>query len=192
MSNTVLKLSLCLLSIATVATLPATVDAAPNYSTHLIQPGKSLGPCKLGAWTTTLKALKSCAPQDNDAALGHYIDRYQASPSDACDTLRVYAVRDAATGGEKETIEQVWTSSPTFATSSGVRVGDTLTHVKRAFPGISIAPSELNNGTKVAVYDDRKAGIAFIFRNSKCSAIIIHPRGKSVTDEYMPFSEIAG
>lgn len=185
MSNILLKLPFCLLSIVSMTFFPPRIETASASTSllanHVIRPGKSLGSIKLGAWTSTITGLKSCPPHDNDAALGHYIDRYRASRHDKCDTLRVYAVRDQD-GGLHEIIKQVWTSSRIFATSSGVRVGDGMNKVKRAYPSIALADGA---GGPASLYDDRRDGIAFEFRGTKCTAIIVHPRGEGVADEYM-------
>jgi len=191
MSNAVLKFSARVMCIAPLAVFTSAIDSAfasgrlthHQMANHVIRPGKSLGPCVLKKWTSTLAGLKSCPPHDNDAALGHYIDRYRASGHDKCDSLRVYAVRDdTGSGGLKEKIEQVWTSSSVFVTSSGVRVGDGLNKVKRAYLSIALVDGA---GGPASLYDDKRDGIAFEFRGTKCTAIIVHPGGQGVADEYM-------
>lgn len=104
-------------------------------------------------------------------------------------------VRDES--GRHDYVEQVRVTSPWFVTPQGIHVGSRLSAVLAAFPQARPVPSDASPPVHqhLALYDDRKRGITFEFANGRrgvapavsCRAIVIHPKGHGVLDEYYPW-----
>ncbi len=104
-------------------------------------------------------------------------------------------VRDGS--GRHDYVEQVRVTSPWFVTPQGIHVGSRLSAVLAAFPQARPVPSDASPPVhqRIALYDDRKQGITFEFANGRrvgsppslCRAIVIHPKGQGVLDEYYPW-----
>ena len=173
----------CLLQFIVVATTTLPASASGKQ----IVPGRSIDSLHLGARDTVLKKLAPLPGYEEDSTMGHTWRAFRSS--DGSHSLEVYMVRDDP--GLITTIRQIRIASPYFHTSQGIHTGDSLSHILKAFPGVKLISRYTYTSKRVDVYDDRKRGIAFEFKpatttsNEQCTAILIHPRGKSVTEEYM-------
>jgi len=173
----------CLLQSATISmvALPASAKGA------LIVPGHAVGSLRLGARDAVLQKLGHALPKhEGDTAMGRTWTTYKSN--NGSHSLSVYTTRDGT--GLITTICQVRIDSPYFHTSQGVHAGDNLLRILRVFPHARLASRFTASNKRVDLYDDKKNGIAFEFKpaadasQERCIAILIHPHGKSVTEEY--------
>jgi len=156
-----------------------------------ISPGHAVGPLRLGARASILDKIGHPAPgHEGDTAMGHTWAVYQSR--DGRRQWHVYTVRDET--GLITTIRQIEVNSPTFYTPQGIHTGDTLRTILRRFPHATLTA----RGTlrkSIELYDDKAQGIAFEFKpaanvsQKRCTAILIHPKGKSATEEYASLFE---
>ena len=156
----------------------------------LIEPGKSVGKVQLGhELTSVLKTLgqpKDVAGKEGEAAMGHIWTRW---PGNNGHELDVYTVRgpEDASDTPQNFVRQIRLTSPAFHTEHGLHVGVAIEKFNRFFGPLSL----IEKSTKRRLYDDSGSGIAFEFsprgKGWVCSAITIHPRGKGVQSEYLPY-----
>jgi len=88
---------------------------------------------------------------------------------------------------EEKVVRQIRITSPKFETPEGISTGKTLQDIQKAFADIKLVAKYTDEKTKslVEIYDSESNGIAFEFTQNKCVAIIVHTKGKKVTEEYI-------
>ena len=172
--------------------VPLLAPPAPALNPRLIAPGVGIGHIHLGEDAD--RATRSLGPQqDGDGAMGHFWGTWYSRDKDKRRTeLDVYSVRVG--DGSRTLVEQVRVTSPYFRTAEGVGTVSTLAQIRRAFPALRAVSLHAPSGerSRTVMYDDRMRGIAFEFARSsrhvtsdvRCMAVLVHPRGKSATDEY--------
>lgn len=84
-------------------------------------------------------------------------------------------------------VRQIRITSPKFNTQNEISTGKSLQEIQKAFPNIKLLAKYTDEKTKnlVEIYDSEANGIAFEFTQNECTAIIIHTKGKKVTEEYI-------
>jgi hypothetical protein len=179
-----------------VVLLWLTASSAALAGSNLVIPGHSIGGIYLREPASrALPALGK--PSTGDAAMGRFWAVWvtHISKSHRQYELDVLTIRDQT--GLLEFVEQVRVTSPWFITRQGVRVGSTRSTVLKVFPDARLIDS--NSTTHVhqnlVLYDDTRHGILFEFAvdnrrcipSTKCSAILIHPKGQSALEEYLPW-----
>ena len=166
----------------------------PNLDVNcdwLIVPGKRVGKVHLGAERSkvmaTLGQPKKVAGMEGDAAMGHI---WTVWPGNHGHQLDVYTVRreDDSAGNPRNIVRQIRLTSPSFFTSTGVRVGESLRDIQAKSMRLSL----VKDSPALKIFDDVRHGIAFEFTKSKvtwrCAAITIHPKHSKVLGEYLPFN----
>lgn len=155
-----------------------------------IEPGKYIGNTKLGATADEMGA--QLGPADGgDAAMGKawsiWYSRKQDNSIDSSRFLAVYSTRQETGNKEAMVVKQIRVNTPSFTTAKGLKVGSSYIEVKKLFPAIKIVAQYQDKlkGSKITLYDVRKAGIAFEMTTGKgskqvCTAITVHPRGESI------------
>jgi hypothetical protein len=103
--------------------------------------------------------------------------------------LNIYTTyRD--TSMREKSVQQIRTTSSFFSTGNNMHVYSSLDEIKKVFPGIQKLDQLANNGRNISVYDDVKNGIAFEIADANdqkiCTAIIVHIKGRKVSDIYIP------
>jgi len=122
--------------------------------------------------------------------MGHTWAVYQSR--DGRRQWNVYTVRDET--GLITTIRQIEVNSPRFHTPQGIHCGDSLRKIHRYFPHAALI-ARGRAGKSTELYDDKAQGIAFEVEptqpmsQERCTAILIHPKGKSATEEYSSLFE---
>lgn len=164
--------------------------ASVAHASPLIVPGKQLGDIFLGQSDQSVFArLKK--PDGGDAAMGKAWSFWNAKDSRQPDGKpNVLGIFTAHNPDDRVAyVQQIRATSPYFHTASGISTKSTLAQVKKAFPHAKrLATSKAVGASKpVEVYDDVKAGIAWQFvQGGRCLAIIVHPKGRAVTANYLP------
>lgn len=156
----------------------------------LIEPGKSVGKVQLGHELThvmkTLGQPKEVSGMEGEAAMGHI---WTIWPGNNGHELDVYTVRGPENSASlpQNFVRQIRLTSPAFHTENGLHVGVGLERFNRFINPQSL----IENTGKRRLYDDSSNGIAYEFaprgKGWVCSAITIHPRGKGVQNEYLPY-----
>jgi len=87
----------------------------------------------------------------------------------------------------KHTVQQIRVTSPFFTTTTGIHVNSKLREITTAYPQATKAATFRSQQKSVLLYDDQPGGIAFEVQaaDSVCKGIIIHQKGKKVTDIYI-------
>jgi len=183
-----------------VAMLTATVASSAQVKPNRITPGKQLGKLSVGDLPENMKWMKK--PDYGDTSSGHQWQTWEAKKPDPrngkiINTLDVYtSVNDAG----KYQIRLIRSTSPTFATSAMIKVGSSFAEVKKQYPKIA-KQTEYESpqfSSKVALFDDDAAGIAFEFKlaadgnvapKSRCLSIWVHEPGLDLQKEYYPAVE---
>jgi len=163
---------------------------------NIVVPGKSVGGIYLRE-PASQATVPLGQPSDGDTAMGRswgvWVSRNSHPPKQYA--LDVLTIRDDT--GLHEFVEEVRVTSPWFITRQGVSVGSSFATVLKAFPCAQLTDPDTNPKLHqtVALYDDVKHGILFEFEvgkrkcspSTKCTAILIHPKGRNALDEYMPW-----
>ena len=157
----------------------------------LIVPGQRVGKVRLGTERNkvmaTLGQPKSVPGREGDAAMGHI---WTVWPGNHGHELDVYTVRreDDSAGNPQNIVRQIRLTSPSFFTSTGIRVGESLGDVRAKDNKLSL----VKDGPVLKIFDDVRHGIAFEFKKSnvtwRCAAITVHPKHSGVLKEYLPFN----
>ncbi|OYU81788.1 MAG: hypothetical protein CFE23_02590 [Flavobacterium sp. BFFFF1] len=175
---------------------PSLADSAvsnqPMVHVHpqmLINPGISIGMTAIEESTSKLAALGQ--PDESDAAMGKaWLTWYAKNQDTMPDELNIYTTYKDKEMNEK-VIRQIRVTSSEFKTKEGINTQSSLAEIKSLFPNIQPVGKfdHPDNKIEVMVYDDAQSGIAFEIENphgkDRCSAIIVHPKNKKVTEEYL-------
>jgi len=161
-----------------------------NETNKLIIPGESIGNARLNTDAANLEA-EFGKPDMSDAAMGKaWLTWYGKKDEHNNRTeLNIYTTyRD--TSMREKSVQQIRTTSSFFSTENNMHVYTSLDEIKKVFPGVQKLYQLPNNGRNISVYDDVKSGIAFEIANANdqkiCVAIIVHIKGRKVSDVYIP------
>ncbi|WP_146171781.1 hypothetical protein [Flavobacterium magnum] len=168
-----------------VATLPTTT-VKPEW---LITPGVAIGLTAIEDDTSKLEMLGT--PDQSDAAMGKAWMTWYGKKTDSMrDELNIYTTYKDNELKEK-VVRQIRVTSAEFKTKNGISTESAFAEIMQAYPRLQTVAKYDNSDTKIetTIYDDVASGIAFEINNpfgkSRCAAIIVHPKGKKVTDEYI-------
>jgi len=154
----------------------------------LIAPGQRIGNVKLESDASHLDSLLG-KPDLSDSAMGKSWMTWFSKIHDTVtgNELNIYTTYKDNSMTSK-VVRQVRITSKEFKTSDGIGTGNTLEQVKNIFPDLARAGSYDTETTQPTdVYDATAEGIAFEFEGNVCTGIIIHPKGRKVSDEYISF-----
>lgn len=148
-----------------------------------IIPGERIGLNKLEENTETLSELGK--PDFSDSAMGKSWATWISKDAEK-NELNIYSTYKDSEMKEK-VIRQIRITSPKFQTPSEISTGKSLQEIQKAFSDIKLVAKYTDEKTKnlVEIYDSETNGIAFEFTQNECAAIIVHTKGKKVTDEYI-------
>jgi hypothetical protein len=180
-----------------VALLSVVGTASAQSKTNGITPGKQLGKLSIGNLPENMKWMKK--PDFGDTSSGHQWQTWEARKPDPrngniVNTLDIYtSVNDTG----KYQIRLIRSTSPTFSAPGKVKVGSPFGEVKKQYPKMAVLTEYESPqfSSKVALYDDAAAGIAFEFKQgndgnvvpkAKCLSIWVHEPGLNLMKEYYP------
>jgi len=148
-----------------------------------IIPGERIGLTKLEENVETLSELGK--PDFSDSAMGKSWSTWISKDGEK-NELNIYSTYKDSDMKEK-VVRQIRITSPKFETPEGISTGKTLQDIQKAFADIKLVAKYTDEKTKslVEIYDSESNGIAFEFTQNKCVAIIVHTKGKKVTEEYI-------
>lgn len=148
-----------------------------------IIPGERIGLTKLEENTETLSELGK--PDFSDSAMGKSWATW-ISKDDENNELNIYSTYKDSEMKEK-VVRQIRITSPKFQAPNEIFTGKSLQEIQKAFSDIKLVAKYTDEKTKnlVEIYDSEANGIAFEFTQNECAAIIVHTKGKKVTDEYI-------
>ena len=148
-----------------------------------IIPGERIGLTKLEENTETLSELGK--PDFSDSAMGKSWATW-ISKDDENNELNIYSTYKDSEMKEK-VVRQIRITSSKFKTPNEISTGKSLQEIQKAFSDIKLVAKYTDEKTKnlVEIYDSETNGIAFEFTKNECAAIIVHTKGKKVTDEYI-------
>ena len=155
----------------------------------LIVPGESIGKIKLGMDAAGLEKILS-KPYVSNAAMGKAWLTWKGKRDEHNNAteLNVYTTYKDSTMQEK-TVQQVRTTSSSFFTADSLHVYASLEEISAKFPGLKKRAHYSEDGRSIVIYDDEKKGIAFEIAEANeqqiCTGIIVHPKGKDVTEIYI-------
>lgn len=171
------------------------VDTIPKTKPINLQiiPGQSIGNVSLEQNTNELSFLGE--PDLSDAAMGKaWLTWYSTNSKlvSGKSEINIYTTYKNNEMKEK-VVRQIRITSPDFKTDSGIRVGMTFSQVQKTIANLDYIGHFKNPGTtdNVELYDVTAIGIAFEILNNgsekTCTAIIVHPIDRKVTEEYQYF-----
>jgi hypothetical protein len=160
-----------------------------------IEPGKSIGNTTLNApMSETAKQFGNA--DGGDAAMGKawgiwYSRRKADNSIDSSRFLAVYSTVQENEAGHR--VKQIRINTASFKTKSGIKVGSSLTKIKKAFPNVTRAAvyEDTVRHKRVELYDDAKSGIAFELSRKVCTAITVHQSGEDL-NTYLQFPGYEG
>ncbi len=181
-------------------------DAATDTTVHLgtsaesprdksnsliIVPGESIGSLHLGE-DAALLSQKLGKPDLSDAAMGKAWTTWLSKTTDPYNNIPELNVFTAYKDNSMtvKTVQLIRTTSPDFNVGN-VKVYSPLDEIGKAFPGLQYKAhfTQVKTGKIMSLYDAEAEGIAFditVINDKKlCTAIIIHPKNKSVMDHYI-------
>lgn len=89
----------------------------------------------------------------------------------------------------QKTVQQIRTTSSYFSTTNNIHVYSSLNDIKQQFPNSKKVAQYKDDGRTIVLYDEQQQGIAFEIATANnqqiCTGIIIHKKGKDVTDVYI-------
>jgi len=156
----------------------------------LIVAGESIGKAVLNTDAANLET-EFGKPDMSDAAMGKaWLTWYGKKDEHNNKTqLDIYTTYKDTSMREK-TVQQIRTTSSFFSTDNNVHVYSSLNEIRKAFPAIQKLNKLPDNNRDIFVYDDVQSGIAFEITETNgqkiCTAIIVHIKGKKVSDIYIP------
>lgn len=164
-------------------------SSPPVQDTDLrIIAGERMGKVKLGEDVSSLEVLGR--PDKSDAAMGKaWLYWYgKRDEHNNATELDVYTAYKDSTMRDK-TVQQVRTTSSQFATENQIHVYSSLKEIEQKFPEIRKIAYYNEDGRNLLIYDAVEKGIAFEIAKANdqpiCTGIIIHKKGKPVTDIYI-------
>ncbi|AWI26932.1 hypothetical protein [Flavobacterium pallidum] len=170
----------------TIAAINTAAEIKPEL---LITPGIAIGLTAIEDNTSKLETLGT--PDQSDAAMGKaWMTWYGKKTDTTRDELNIYTTYKDNELKEK-VVRQIRVTSPDFKTKDGISTESSFAEIQQQYPKLQTVGKYDNSDTKIetTIYDDVASGIAFEIKNpygnSHCSAIIVHPKGKKVTDEYI-------
>ena len=156
----------------------------------LIVAGESIGKAVLNTDAANLET-EFGKPDMSDAAMGKaWLTWYGKKDEHNNKTqLDIYTTYKDTSMREKS-VQQIRTTSSFFSTDNNVHVYSSLNEIRKAFPAIQKLNKLPDNNRDIFVYDDVQSGIAFEIADANgqkiCTAIIVHIKGKKVSDIYIP------
>lgn len=204
MKNAILSLSVCVLWFACLlavgscnkketqtTTITGTTDSIPAVkpvSRMTIIPGKSIGNIFLEQNAETLDSILG-KPDLSDAAMGKAWLTWFSKVSDTVtgNELNIYTTYKNNELNEK-VVRQVRITSDEFKTSEGLSTGQSLDDIRKVFPNLEPSGKyDIETPNPVSLYDAVDDGIAFEVEKNICVGIIIHEKGKKVSEVYLSF-----
>lgn len=155
----------------------------------LIVPGRSIGKIQLGEQQAAVFAEigrpDPRAGYEGDTAMGRSWIVYKGKSGHELDVYTVRGVNDSAAHPE-QFVRQVRVDSPLFHMKDGTKVGSLLEAIHLALSHTMTSKSGLG------LWDCQAGGIAFEVKRDphgrwRCSAIVIHEKGKSILNAYNRF-----
>jgi len=160
----------------------------PPDSNYLIVAGERIGKVKIGEDVSSLEVLGR--PDISDAAMGKAWLTWKGKRDEHNNAteLNVYTTYKDNTMRQK-TVQQIRTTSSDFSTSQNNHVYSSLSEIEKEFPSLKKAASFNEDGRDIVVYDAVKEGIAFEIASAGqqkiCTGIIVHEKGRDVTEIYI-------
>lgn len=154
----------------------------------LIVPGKNIGNIAIEMNADSLQTILG-KPDLSDAAMGKAWLTWFSKVSDTVtgNELNIYTEYKDDEMKEK-VVRQIRITSDEFLTADSIHTGKSLDDISKIFPKIKlIGKYDTTTPTPVSVYDAVDEGIAFETENNICTGIIIHPKGRPVSEEYITF-----
>ena len=168
-----------------------TLNAKNNVEVNqLIVPGESIGKAVLNMDAAGLET-EFGKPDMSDAAMGKaWLTWYGKKDEHSNKTeLNIYTTYKDTSMREKA-VQQIRTTSSFFSTENRVHVYSSLNEIRKAFPAIQKLSKLPGDNRNIFMYDDVQSGIAFEIADANdqkiCTAIIVHIKGKKVSDVYIP------
>ena len=148
-----------------------------------IIPGKSIGMTSLEENVEKLSELGK--PDVSDSAMGKSWSTWISKDAEK-NELNIYSTYKNSEMKEK-VVRQIRITSSKFETPTEITTGKSLQEIQKAYPEIKLVGKYTDEKTQklVEIYDSEKNGIAFEFTQNECAAIIVHTKGKKVTEEYI-------
>jgi hypothetical protein len=176
------------MSIAVLVVAPAILFGSTHPDPWVIVPGVSVGSVRIGSQSAPVLArfAKSSAVPGRvgDTAMGHSWCIFAGRHGHELDLYTVRGENDSAAHPE-DFIRQVRITSPSFHLANGIRVGVSLSLLRRSIPHLVLAKQK----GPITLFDSEKSGVAFEIQNGRCAAILVHPKDSGVLREYMPFQD---
>ena len=136
-------------------------------------PGQSIGQVRIGD-ADSIVIARLGKPDSSDAAMGKAW-LFWISKNEAHDRTGIFTTRNMGSADETAHVSQVLVSAPFFLTAEGVRTGDGIDAIRKAYPALAKATAVSGGMT---LYDERARGIAFVIGgDGSCKAIVVHRPG---------------
>jgi hypothetical protein len=165
-----------------------TIDKPTVNTRLLILPGKCIGNIALEDNAGTLESILG-KPDLSDSAMGKAWLTWFSKVSDTItgNELNVYTTYRDNELTEK-VVRQIRITSDEFKTPDGLSTGKLLSDIQKTYPNLkSIGSYDSETPNPVTVYDAVDEGIAFEIEKGRCVGIIIHEKGRKVSEEYITF-----
>ena len=168
-----------------------TEDVAVETSVNprlLIVPGQSIGNVVIEMDAGQIEKLLG-KPDLSDAAMGKAWLTWFSKVSDTItgNELNIYTEYKDNEMAEK-VVRQIRITSDEFQTADGISTGKTLDEISKIFSEIKLVGQyDTSTSHPVSVYDAVEKGIAFEVEHNVCTGIIIHSKGRAVSEEYISF-----
>jgi hypothetical protein len=191
MNDTATNITVTDIGIKNIKSDSIALNAENNVEANkLIVPGESIGKAVLNMDATNLET-EFGKPDMSDAAMGKaWLTWYgKKDEHNNKNELNIYTTYKDTSMQEK-TVQQIRTTSSFFSAENNVHVYSSLSEIKKAFPAIQKLNKLPDNNRNIFIYDDVHNGVAFEIADANdqkiCIAIIVHIKGKKVSDIYIP------
>lgn len=157
---------------------------------RMIVAGEMIGQIHLEMNTDSVIALLG-KPDRSDAAMGKSWMVWTAGhAARAQHETAVYTARNMGVGKEESRVKEIRITSPFFHTADSLHAGLSLEKIRLKRPGLQpVQTAEAATSSGPVFYDDVSSGISFEFDAAgSCVAIIVHAKGKKLTDIYLPLT----
>ncbi|RZJ29672.1 MAG: hypothetical protein EOO48_06950 [Flavobacterium sp.] len=154
----------------------------------LIIPGQSIGNISLELNAENIENILGKADL-SDAAMGKAWLTWFSKVSDSVtgNELNIYTEYKDNEMTEK-VVRQIRITSDEFKTAEGIGTGKSIDAISKIFPSIKmVGKYDTETNFPVTLYDAVDDGIAFEAENNVCTGIIIHQKGRSVSEVYISF-----